>query len=347
MDYIKMLCLPVTVIGFLLMGCEQPMVSPDQSSPGEIGKVLNKAPGKGAPEGLVFNEFNGNYYSAVEAPGITWADANAAAEGMSFGKCVSHLATVTSQDENDWIAAEFPEAIDLGYWLGGQQEEGAAEPAGGWGWVTGEPWIYTNWAGGEPNDFFDPNDDFNEESLHFFPPFFGPAVPGTWNDQNGEASASIGGYVVEYECPTKVTGGGQVLRRTGDGSLFQRRVYGFNSHKDSDTSVKGQAQGVLKTDGGPDVSFHMDITCQSIWGNEVWLGGLVRQSNDPVVPEGRTFLWRFEDNGQGKAAASDRVSFYVSFGDDTPIDTRCALNPRGGAVETVFELEKGNIKIHK
>jgi hypothetical protein len=32
-----------------------------------------------------------------------------------------------------------------GPWIGGYQDSNASEPEGGWNWVTGEPWIYTNW----------------------------------------------------------------------------------------------------------------------------------------------------------------------------------------------------------
>lgn len=322
--------------------------------------VLDKAK-KGTPDGLVYNEANRNYYQAVAAPdGITWSDARAATEGLSYGRCQAHLATITSQNENDWILNTFPEAAEHGYWLGGTQAEGSVEPGGGWMWVTGEPFLYTNWAGGEPNNLLG-----NEASLHFLPVvFYEPGdpgdAPGTWNDQNGDAPTfvdeagnvvvGVGGYVVEYECPTKVTGGGQVLRLDEAGDLFQRRVYGFNGHRNSDTSVKGQAQAVLKTTGGTDVAFHMDVTCLSVWNNEAWLGGIVRNSNDPVVPIGRTYVWRIVDNGQGRSP-DDRLSFYVftillPSGEEIPNDQTCALQPTGGVYSDQFELVRGNLTIH-
>jgi len=64
----------------------------------------------------------------------------------------AHAATVTSAAERDWIAATFPDAQ---FWLGGYQDfsdPGAQQPAGGWRWVTGEPWNYTAWAPNEPDD---------------------------------------------------------------------------------------------------------------------------------------------------------------------------------------------------
>ena len=32
------------------------------------------------------------------------------------------------------------------FWLGGYQQHPTTEPGGGWAWVTGEPWVYTNWS---------------------------------------------------------------------------------------------------------------------------------------------------------------------------------------------------------
>jgi prepilin-type N-terminal cleavage/methylation domain-containing protein len=75
---------------------------------------------------------------------ITWADAKKAAEAAG-----GHLATVSNQAEWDQIRA-LPK---YGYalWLGGYQT-GNDEPAGGWAWVTGEPWECTAWSPGEPNN---------------------------------------------------------------------------------------------------------------------------------------------------------------------------------------------------
>jgi hypothetical protein len=42
-----------------------------------------------------------------------------------------------------------------GAWIGAYQNTTApdySEPGGGWRWVTGEPWSYTNWRTNEPSD---------------------------------------------------------------------------------------------------------------------------------------------------------------------------------------------------
>jgi hypothetical protein len=52
--------------------------------------------------------------------------------------------------------------------LGGYQDRMSAEysePAGGWRWITGEPWNFTNWGSGEPNDAYNGHGDPGEDYL--------------------------------------------------------------------------------------------------------------------------------------------------------------------------------------
>jgi hypothetical protein len=136
----------------------------------------------------VLNPANGHSYLGVETdPKITWFEAEAAAVAMTFGGNSGHLATITSQAENDIIVnlieddGTIPE-----YWLGGVQLPDGAEPDQGWQWVTGEPFLYTNWAGPEPN-----NSDGDEDHLHMTP-------GGEWNDIVGTRTDLVTGYVVEF-----------------------------------------------------------------------------------------------------------------------------------------------------
>ncbi|MEE2907167.1 MAG: hypothetical protein VX527_04960, partial [Planctomycetota bacterium] len=66
-----------------------------------------------------------------------------------------HLATITSDSENSFIAALagplYP--LSTGTCIGGYQDMDDpeySEPGGAWKWVTGEPFEYTHWQGGEP-----------------------------------------------------------------------------------------------------------------------------------------------------------------------------------------------------
>ncbi|MCK5708614.1 MAG: hypothetical protein KAI43_13280 [Candidatus Aureabacteria bacterium] len=97
---------------------------------------------------------NGHYYQLITTPKY-WAEAKADAEALG-----GYLATITSQAEGDWIQNTFTPGGTLTgaphCWLGGYQDKddpAYSEPSGGWKWdKENEPWSYTNWLSGEPND---------------------------------------------------------------------------------------------------------------------------------------------------------------------------------------------------
>ena len=88
---------------------------------------------------------NGHYYEVIDQS-LLWGDAKTYAEGLS-----SYLVTITSQEEQDFVMNNLSLSGGV-YWIGGYQPTGSQEPDGGWTWVTGEAWDYTNWAPGEPNN---------------------------------------------------------------------------------------------------------------------------------------------------------------------------------------------------
>ncbi len=152
------------------------------------------------------NGGNGHFYDAVAVEvSTTWNDAKLAAESLTFRGVSGHLATITSQQENDFIISNLPDAPNNDYWLGGFQPPDAPEPDGGWQWVTGEPFEFQNWAPAEPNNTLG-----IEDELAFWNPIFG-----SWNDSRG---GHITGYVVEF-VPEPATftvlalGGLSLLRR--------------------------------------------------------------------------------------------------------------------------------------
>lgn len=109
---------------------------------------------------------NGHFYEYVNTGyhsqnPLWWETAEAAAE-----KAGGYLVTITSQEEDDWIWTNLGGSELLHSWIGGYQPNGSEEPAGGWSWVTGEPWGYEKWAPGEPNNFInDPEYFDNIESV--------------------------------------------------------------------------------------------------------------------------------------------------------------------------------------
>jgi hypothetical protein len=68
---------------------------------------------------------------------------------------------------------------------------GSPEPGGGWQWVTGEPWGFTNWNAGKPNDL-----GGNEDCLTIYTKYAAAnEPPGTWNDVPGDYRYV---FVIEY-----------------------------------------------------------------------------------------------------------------------------------------------------
>jgi len=91
-------------------------------------------------------------------------------------------------------------------WIGGFQA-GGPEPAGGWQWVTGEKWGWTNWSPGEPNDA-DPQQQYLECLA---------GGAGRWNDNRTYDKARP--FIVEFE-PDSSEGGLVYLVETDDGSCI-------------------------------------------------------------------------------------------------------------------------------
>lgn len=165
-----------------------------------------------------------HYYEAVyvESGNLNWYQAAFLAEDAG-----GYLACPGSDEENAFIFAlvndtkyfwAFPEegvhhGISIGPFLGAYQPEGSVEPAGGWCWLSGEAWEYTNWAQNlddgvidkdpRPND--QPNDSGEGQPIMGFGEMNLP-VP-TWGDYMEDVGTyglkkSPGnsyGFIIEYE----------------------------------------------------------------------------------------------------------------------------------------------------
>ena len=127
---------------------------------------------------------NDHYYELVDAGTfVAWLDAQAAAQAAG-----GYLATITSAEENDFIA------LLTG---GAESYIGATDASveGMFEWVTGELFGFTNWAFNEPNDDIAPASPTGEDYVIINP----PANPlGTWNDLPNNPFR-VTAYVVEYD----------------------------------------------------------------------------------------------------------------------------------------------------
>jgi hypothetical protein len=152
-------------------------------------------------EGLVFFPGNGHLYEVVNnGSSISWDDASTLATGRTMNGATGYLATVTTQAENDYLV----ERLQGDGWFGASD----AGSENDWQWVTGPEagtsfWAglsdgtpvsarFSNWAGGEPNDY-----DMGvpgEDCAQFYSNGSG------WNDLPcGDALLNY--YVVEYGAP--------------------------------------------------------------------------------------------------------------------------------------------------
>ena len=145
---------------------------------------------------------NGHYYDIVGWPtAVYWPEARDLASGMTWQGCQGHLATITTPEEQAFLQQTFGVYMDM-CWLGGYQDPRESPPAENWHWVTGEPWIYTNWRSTWPPE---PNDSGGGE---FYLEVHGGANQ-TWNDV-GDVQRP---FMVEYESaptPSRETTWGRV-----------------------------------------------------------------------------------------------------------------------------------------
>jgi len=155
-----------------------------------LGLLTFSASGTTANAATVMcNSATNHCYEVVSvAAGITWPNAKTAAAAKSYNGFAGHLVTITSAAETSFLVTNG--LTPSFHWIGGSQALGHIGAATGWSWVTGEPFAYTNWEAGEPNDYYGPA---SEQYLEFW------VTPGKWNDQNNTFLQS--GYVVEYDRP--------------------------------------------------------------------------------------------------------------------------------------------------
>ncbi len=139
----------------------------------------------------VFNPATGHFYDVFQGSG-NWASANTKAQAQSYLGIPAHLVTITSLQESLFITNELGVSAIQSRWIGAVQPPGSPEPAGGWTWVTGEPFVFTNWTGTEPS-----NTGGNESRITLTNNV--GAAGSEWNDASAGYNAP--GFVVEFEPP--------------------------------------------------------------------------------------------------------------------------------------------------
>jgi hypothetical protein len=133
-------------------------------------------------------QFDGGHYYAVISGRLSWTEAASAAESLDHNGIKGHLATLTTEAENNFVWENLGGDLKH-YWLGGKRTGSPEEPTGGWSWVTeDEQWEFPNWfSPAELN-----NSGGGQDYLSFWS---GPG--GKWmNARNDWGGAK--GYIVEF-----------------------------------------------------------------------------------------------------------------------------------------------------
>lgn len=150
------------------------------------------------PKGEVFFTENNHLYKFISGTITANAARTAAVNQTAYG-ATGYLATITSQAENNFVAAR----LQGDGWMGG----GDMATEGDWKWLSGPEagtsfWSgtssggpvgnsYANWSSGEPNDYNNGNP--GEDCAEFY------IATGKWNDL--PCTNSLSGYVVEFGAP--------------------------------------------------------------------------------------------------------------------------------------------------
>ena len=163
-----------------------------------VGAVTTGAAAQNAVQWRVEDGGNGHWYRCAQTSvlGDAWATANSVA--ISSG---GHLATVTSNAENQWV---YTLSVAQGAWSGrtGPLLGGYKLPNNSFRWVTDEPWSFAAWLPGEPSS------GLWEPYLMYIGPQFTQNSAATWNDTNAlniEDSLSYH-YIVEWSADCNADG---------------------------------------------------------------------------------------------------------------------------------------------
>jgi hypothetical protein len=225
--------------------------------------------------------FNGHYYRVIDKS-INWNNAKTESESLTYNGQPGYLATVTSAEENEFIVSM---TNSYYHWLGGIQPDGSSEPAGGWSWVTGENWSYSNWNPGEPNN------SGGENALMY------NTYSGGWNDYNGANTCY--GYIVEFDSANP-----QVMSADPtDGAVDVEQGKAITLHFDK-AIVEGDAAsyGSISLKDTDDNSIAL---LKSITGSDMTI------TPDPYLAFGKTYTLTIPANAVKSAAGEFMASDYT------------------------------------
>ena len=104
------------------------------------------------------------------------------------------LVTIDDAVEQAWVLSRANSLSGSHWWWIGYNDLGASsaeEPGSAWEWVDGSTSTYTNWAGGQPDNWFE------EDCAHLY-------ADGTWNDLDCAVNNWANSYFAHYICEASI-----------------------------------------------------------------------------------------------------------------------------------------------
>ena len=205
---------------------------------------------------------NGHVYKYFDI-NLTWSEAEKYCRSLG-----GHLATITSQDEQDAIAGLVRNGTRMAYWLDGTD----SGHEGTWRWVNGEPFNYFHWSPIQPD-----NAGGIEHHLAMF------RDNGDWNDEyeNLLSRIMVMGFVCEFEFSNmKVHKQGAfgnnryfVFETSLSWQDAEAYCENFNGHLVTITSKEEQRFVESLVSGGSRIAYWMGATDDGHEGEWSWVTG--------------------------------------------------------------------------
>ncbi|MFX0206445.1 MAG: right-handed parallel beta-helix repeat-containing protein, partial [Candidatus Hodarchaeota archaeon] len=202
--------------------------------------------------------FDGHEYQLIKTS-RTWNDAKTDCEAQG-----GHLVTITSQEENNFVQNL---ARGDSIWIGLTDETIEGE----WQWVTGEPLTYTNWNGGEPNDYG--GEDYTEMQ-----------EDGLWNDVPG--SYFVHFYVCEWETIQTVKRSTNISRNVIINNSDGIKLGNVQNIPLNDNEIINNAFSGLEVEYSSACNITRNNVINNGGGIKLWASGYNRITNNTLLGNG-------------------------------------------------------------
>ncbi len=131
---------------------------------------------------------NGHWYDVYRGPVSGWDDAVANAASLTWNGAPGYLVSITSMAELDFLVSQYGSQTQYHIGLTDKEQEDV------WVWQSGEPYVFSFWASGEPNDAND-GEDFVIVNWQHQNQTIPNQSAGAWNDLPNFYSP----FIVEYD----------------------------------------------------------------------------------------------------------------------------------------------------